>query len=915
MGLSDFDGLERISTMSQETDSAEREERKELPIERGFPIQQVNDIAEKEGYGGARQWYRPIYTMHKWWARRMGSVFRSISLYTLLDDPEKVEVFEPGENTQLSDFSSDTSGVDELLDRVSLENPDSLWPLYPKDVRMEGKKVLDPFMGGGTSIIEASRFGAECHGRDLNPVAWFVTKKEVDTGSTNVETLEDAFEEVENAVADELRSYYKTPCPNHPDDHDAGVINYFWVKQLDCVSCSNTVSLFDDYRVAKGRYGNDDKYHVFCPECETLTFSDDYRSETNCECGNTFVPSKGTAGRGNYTCTSCGQKYRITDAIQEQDGFDLKLYSLEYYCPICDERRDYDRSEVKGYRTVQEYDLDLFEEVKKEWKSRNDLDEYIPNEAIPEGHMTSTRNPVFDHGYEDWVDMFNPRQLLCLGLLMEEIEGVSNQNAKEYLLLTLTDCLRRNTMMIGYNYAGNQVSNLFRNKAFDPPMRPAEGNIWGMKYGTCTFRSTWDKMLRGVKWGNAPTDRYIEYPDSAEYPSTPVNSELDKPKTIETDPFSMPAGQNVNLDQGDVRQINAKNEYDAIITDPPYYDNVFYSELSDFFYVWMKVLLKEEYPGFDQKHTPRTESIVANPFFDKGEEEFESELHESFSVLHRALKESGSLVFTYHHSGSESWGELLESLCDSGFEITATYPITADISKFTEGEAVEFDIIIIARPAGNRQPISWNSLRRNIVRTAKQTHQRLIENREFSEGDIGVIEMGRAFHEYSKHHGKVQRRGEIMSAKDIVNEIYGIIQQGSDIGEVDVFLDLLEMVNPSYNDLNMLTRGTSANPDEMKDMRLYRMDGNEFILGTWEDEIRQAYIQQRVNGEGDNGLTPLDKAQFLRYRYEHGKSIQNYLQKWTVSDDLRELCAELADASGDDVYQRILGDDRTIGDY
>lgn len=352
-----------------------------------------------------------------------------------------------------------------------------------------------------------------------------------------------------------------------------------------------------------------------------------------------------------------------------------------------------------------------------------------------------------------------------------------------------------------------------------------------------------------------------------------------------------------------------------IFTDPPYYDNIIYSELSDYFYVWQKLLLEDEYEAFSYDHTPRAESIVANPAEDKDVEVFESELHESFDMIHTALKDDGVLAFTYHHSDSESWGELLQALCDVGFEVTATYPITSDLIQLTEGESVEFDIIIVARPAGDRQPISWKSLRRSIVRTAKQTHQRLTENRELSDGNIGVIEMGRAFHEYSKHHGKVQRDGEVMNAKDVVDEIYGIIQQGSDIGEVDVFLDLLEMDDPTYNDLNMLTRGTSANPDEMKGVRLYRMDGGEFVLGTWDDEKRLAYVQERVNGDGDNGLTPLEKAQFLRHRYEHGKSIQNYLEKWTVSDDLRELCGELADASGDDVYRRILGGDRTIGGF
>ncbi len=405
-------------------------------------------------------------------------------------------------------------------------------------------------------------------------------------------------------------------------------------------------------------------------------------------------------------------------------------------------------------------------------------------------------------------------------------------------------------------------------------------------------------VLDGVEYGNAPFEKYVEDGEKKETPA-----------------FAHPAGDSTEVYQGDMRLIDAEDEYDAVITDPPYYDNIIYSEVSDYFYVWQKILLEDKYDGFDQEKTPRAESIVANPYLGKGSDEFESELHEAFSAIHEALKDNGILAFTYHHSDSESWGELLASLCDVGFEVTATYPISADMNKFIGGEAVEFDIIIVARPAGNRQPVSWKSLRRNIVRTAKRTHKRLTENRELSDGNIGVIEMGRAFHEYSKHHGEVKRGGEIMTAKEVVDEIYGIIQQGSDIGEVDVFLDLLEMDNPTYNDLNMLTRGTSANPETMEEILLYRMEGGEFVLGTWNDEKRQAYIQEQVNGKDDNGLTPLDKAQFLRYRYEQGKSIQNYLQKWSLSDDLRELCQELAEASGDDVYTRILGGDRTIGDF
>ncbi|MFC6613652.1 DUF1156 domain-containing protein [Halopenitus salinus] len=886
--------------MSKETGrSSERSQRKELPIERGFPIERVNEIAQKEGR--AKQYYRPIYTMHKWWARRLGCVFRSISLYSLLDDSDKVEVHEPGENGTLGAFGGGHSEVENLIESVDMADPESLWELYPKDVRIGDKKILDPFMGGGTSLVEASRFGIEADGYDLNPVAWFVTKKQLDAGQSDVEELEEAFEQVKEDVADEILDYYKTPCPH--GDHDADVMYNFWVKEVDCVSCGHDVPLFNDFRLAAGRYEHDDEDVCVCPDCDKVVHVEDYRSDSTCEnCGFEWIPSEGNTSRGGkYACPECGQKYNIVDAIEEQEGYNLRLYGIEYYCQVCDEAGE-SRGTYKGYKEAEQADFDRVQQAQSEWERREDLREYIPEEEIPEGAITAASevsgNDVFQHNYTHWSDMYNERQLLCLGSILRSISTIQDSNTREFLLLTFSEALNYNTLMNIYNPNYNKNTNIFKNNSFTPPTEPIENNVWGTEYGTGTFTSMWEMVKKGVEYANSPTERYVEGGDTKESP-----------------PFNKPIGEDASVHQGDMRLIEAEDEYDAVITDPPYYDNIIYSEVSDFFYVWQKILLEDEYEGFDQEKTPRAESIVANPYLGKGSEEFESELHEAFSAIHKALKEDGVLTFTYHHSNSESWGELLESLCEVGFEVTATYPISADMNKFIGGESIEFDIIIVARPAGDRQPISWNSLRRNIVRTAKQTHQRLTENRELSEGNIGVIEMGRAFHEYSKHHGEVQRGGEVMSAKEVVDEIYGIIQQGSDIGEVDVFLDLLEIDDPTYNDLNMLTRGTSANPDKMKQTLLYRMAAGEFILGTWDDEKRQAYIQERVNGEGDNGLTPLDKAQFLRHRYEQGKSIQNYLEKWTVPDDLRELCGELADASGDDVYRRILGGDRTIGDF
>nr|WP_309243445.1 DUF1156 domain-containing protein [Halorubrum ezzemoulense] len=879
--------------------------RPRLPIEAGFPIERINEIAEKESR--AKQHYRPVYTMHKWWARRPGCLFRAISLYSLLDDTtdlSDVSVYEPGENQTLGANGLSKEDLISAIGETSIENPEPLWDFYPKDVRIEDKKILDPFMGGGTSLVEASRFGAETVGYDLNPVAWFVTKKELEAGQTDPEKLQATFEEVKDDVADEITQYYRTPCPNadheHGEGHDADVMYNFWVKELDCVSCGHTVPLFKDYRVASGRYENDDKENVLCPECGSISLVDDWTTECECSsCTNEWNPKNGNVTRGGYyNCPECGQKESITDSIQENDGFDLRLYALEYYCEECDQTGS-QKSAVKGYKQVEAADLKLFEKAKTDWETRTDLHQYVPHEDIPEGAITKSSslngNDVFEHGYETWQDMFTARQLLCLSTLLKKIDSVSNQNHKEFLLLAVSDAIRYNTTFVTYNKGYNKADHSFKANSFVPTTYPVENNVWGAKFGSGTFTAIWDMVMKGVRYAVKPTDRY-------------VTSEGD---TVETPGFAQPVGGDFTVHQGDMRNITEQDEYDAVITDPPYYDNIIYSEVSNFFYVWLKVLLKDEYEMFQDDETPRAESIVTNPYLDKTAEDFEHEMGQALEVINRALKDDGTLAFTYHHSDEESWGELLESLCNTGFEVTATYPINSDLNKFIGGEAVSFDIVIVARPTDERTPISWRDLRIKTLNKLDEIQSGLEEHRDLTEGDIGVIEMGACFAEYSKHHGEVRRRGEIMTAKEAVQEIYGIIQNNA-LGEQDIFLDLLKSGGPGYNDLNKLLRRSDASEEELREKKLFRMEGSSFVLGDWNDEQRQAYVQNAVEGDGEPST--LDQAHYLRYRYEQGKSTAEYLDRWD-RDALAELCESLAAATDDETYLKLVNLDLSLSDY
>jgi adenine-specific DNA methylase len=811
------------------------------------------------------------------------------------------EVYEPGQNQTLNGSGSSREDLRKKIEQVDMEDPESLWEFYPKDVRVKNKKILDPFMGGGTSLVEASRFGVETVGMDLNPVAWFVTKKELEAGQTSVSELEAAFEQVKEDVAGEILQYYQTPCPN--GNHEAEVVYNFWVKELDCVSCGHTVPLFKDYRIAKERYADEPGYHVLCPSCDAVSVVSDWKSESECgECRHKWVPQEGHVSRGGYyNCPECGQKEAITDAIAEQGKPDERLYAVEYYCEECD-NQGLEKSEHKGYKQAEAEDQRYLEEARQEWNTRTDLHQYVPDEEIPEGATTIVREGVnydghdlFNHGYENWTDLFTDRQLLSLSKLLKSIDSVQSEDARDYLLLAFSDSLMFQSTFSIYNQLRNNMEGIFRMNGYIPQRDFVENNVWGAEFGRGNFRNTWEKLLNGVEYANTPTDRYVS------------DGEM-----IESDGFAQPIGIDSEVKQGDMRELDIENEYDAVITDPPYYDNIIYSELSDYFYVWQKILLEDEYPGFDREYTPRADSIVTNPFLDKTAEDFEHEMGQALEVINNALKDDGTLAFTYHHSDEESWGELLESLCENGFEVTATYPINSDLNKFIEArEAVSFDIVIVARPFEDRIPISWNSLRRRIYKTAKDTREALEENRELKSGDIGVIEMGKCFQEYSKHHGRVRRAGSEMKAKEVVQEIYGIIQE-DDVGEQDVYLDLLEENNPAYSDLSKLLRRSDASEDQMKDMKLVSTSG-DFELYDWSSKQRQAYVQTKVE-EGNDDLTDLDRAHFLRYRYEEDKSTTEYLQQWDT-DSLQELCEGLAEATGDETYLKMLGVDESLADF
>jgi predicted RNA-binding Zn-ribbon protein involved in translation (DUF1610 family) len=318
-------------------------------IERDFPIERLNILAKSEG--NDKRWGRPVYQMHKWWARRLGCVFRSIILASFLPADITEEEF-----------------WDYYYSKVDIQNIAGKRPI-----------ILDPFMGGGTTLVEAIRMGIKPIGIDINPVAWFTTKKEIDPFDDK--EFDKEFKRLEETVGKKIKSYYKTKCPkcereksertkkNYEwgEEELADIIYVFWVKKVKCLNpaCKKNVELHHTFKIATfSKKGKKDVHVVFCPVCHHVFETENDGAENKCpKCDHKIIPNKGYESGGSYSCPHCDQNYRTLESVRKAaHPPEAEMYAIEYYC----ERHN------KGYKSVDEYDIELFNKAKAEFEDVKD---------------------------------------------------------------------------------------------------------------------------------------------------------------------------------------------------------------------------------------------------------------------------------------------------------------------------------------------------------------------------------------------------------------------------------------------------------------------------------------------------------------------------------------------------------------
>ena len=672
-------------------------------IEKDFPIGFLSQLAEQESW--RKEVYRPVYYIHKWWAKRLGSVFRGIILAAC---------------------TKEGSGIQEN---------------FYKSINFSNITIFDPFMGSGVAVGEAIKLGCKTIGRDINPVSAAIVKASLSQYNPN--EVESVFDDIERNVKKRITSYFKSKLE---DGSTVDVLYYFWVKIIDCPNCEKQIDLFKTRIFSKNAVPKKDKAaRSICPQCSSINHTVYNDTSTTCQfCDYNYDPQKGNIRNGKVICPGCSNQFKLVDYLKNtKEPLGHKLYAKLVLLS--------DGS--KQYEAVCDYDLDLCKKAKSELES---IKHRFPLVQIKKGYNT---NQVLKYNYNYWYQMFSPKQLLCINILAEEIKKISDSDLKRLFACLLSGVLEFNNMFCSFKGEGTgAVRHMFAHHILKPELMPLEANIWGTPKSSGSFTTLYNsRVRRAIAYKSNPFEIKLfgKKTSKVSYINKTLNCDI-----AESFPAFKAKGASVYISQGDSAKTDIENNsIDIVVTDPPFFDNVHYSELADFFFYWLNQIL-----DISKKNSTRNIAEVQ----DTDADSFSEKLCGVFFECSRVLKKDGLLIFTYHHSRHEGWLSVYNAIRKAGFSCIQTFPIKAEMSVSMSIQQaktpIHLDLITVCKKENDVGPMRAN---KNIIHTsvevAKSQIADLIKSGiKISAGDSMVVFMGRLLCELSRI-GNIKNELELLS--------------------------------------------------------------------------------------------------------------------------------------------------------
>jgi putative DNA methylase len=623
-------------------------------IEKGFDVPFVAELALREKQ--VQQNYRPIIAVHKWFARRPGTLFRSLLL---------------------SEFGEG-----------------SLRDTYFKANDLRGVRVADPFMGGGTPLLEANRLGCDIIGYDINPMAYWIVRQEIEY--LDLLAYREASSKLRESVASQIGFLYRTKCL-HCNSMEAHAKYFLWVKTQTCLQCRSEIDLFPGYLLAEDR--RHPRNVFICPTCGGLTEAEDRKNPGECQSCQASLGIEGPARRNRCRCPSCGTTNAYPDP---NDGPPRhRMFAIEYHCPKCKPRHL-----GRFFKKPDEIDIGKYVEAEAAWAQMTPV--FVPDDEIPPGDETDR---LHRWGYRYYRQMFNARQLLGLELSCGAISKQTDERVRNALATNLSDLLRYQNMLCRYDTMALKSLDIFSVHGFPVGLVQCESNLLGIP-----------SRNRGMNVGSGGWSNIIEkYVVAKAYCERPFEVRYQGGKKVQVFVTGEWIGdQRKGPGESQQRNVTLRCEsatvadipeasLDVVLTDPPYFGNVQYAELMDFCYVWLRRLVRGTSIAFRSPSTRHSNELTGNATLDRGVTHFTAGLSAVFSRMAKALKPGAPLAFTYHHNMLEAYYPIAVAILDAGLTCSASIPCPAEMGGSIHingtGSSI-IDTIFVCRSRG-KVPRCW----------------------------------------------------------------------------------------------------------------------------------------------------------------------------------------------------------------
>jgi len=778
-------------------------------IEESFPVREVSEESAREK--NIRHGH--ISTLHIWWARRPLAASRATAYAALVpaeDDPaawqkqrEFIQLLSKWENSldpQLLAVARRRI-YEAHARRLSAELGEAVTAEDLENGKPPPPRVLDPFAGGGAIPLEALRLGCETCANDYNPVAVLILKATLEypqkygrrfegmppdlwregssggpsgrheqgqmelgleTTSASAEVPSDfnpllaAVKKWGNWVLEEARKeladFYRSPDP------DETVVGYIWARTLPCrnPACAAEIPLMRQFWLAKKIRREIALRPVTDGPGGPVRFEIVARGKKAAGQGyapwpDGYDPSRGTVSRAVVVCPACGATIEAKETRRMfQEG-----RAGQRMVAVVTTRRG---QRGKFYRLPTEADLDASAAAERALAEKRErlMVEWgvdpVPDEPLPV--MSGVFNaPIY--GMDTWGKLFNPRQQLALITFAERVRRAHEQmlarrypedfaqSVAMYLGFVLSRTVDFESSLCHWHPQWEFIPNTFARQALPMAWDFAELNLFSP-----ILTGTWESMHRQIV-------RAIESAG------------------VSTKPGTVSHASATRLPYPD-------EHFDAVLTDPPYYNSVPYADLSDFFYVWLKRTVGHLYPDlFATPLTPKGEEITEMAGWDpvryphKDKQFFEENLARAFQQIHRVLKPDGVAIIVYAHKSTEGWETVINALLESGLVVSGAWPLNTEMQsrlRANESAALASSIYIVARKVARKPTGFYNEVRQELRRHLDRKLQRL-----WGEGiggaDFFIAAIGSAIEVFGKYEKVMDYEGNVVRADRLLEEV------------------------------------------------------------------------------------------------------------------------------------------------